>query len=148
MSRKEGENESKPRIYQPRDKVGDNRMNSILMAVMEDQPRKMNQHGSLTEKDIPRLCEEWMRSCEDIMKGAPERLPPLRDINHHIPLVDEKKRYKYHNPRCLDSLKPKLAEKIARYTRVGWWEQAQAEQAAPMLCVRKKTNKLRTVIDG
>jgi hypothetical protein len=62
-------------------------------------------------------------------------------------LIDEKKRYKYHNPCCLDSLKPELVEKIAHYTHVGWWEQAQAKQAAPMLCVRKKMNKLRTVID-
>jgi hypothetical protein len=148
ISRKEGEKESEPRVYQPREKVDNNRMNSVLMAVMEDHSRKMSQKGSLTEEDIPRLREEWMKSCEDIMKGAPERLPPLREINHHIPLVDEKKRYKYHNPRCPDSLKPELVEKIARYTRAGWWEQAQAEQAAPMLCIRKKTNKLRTVVDG
>ena len=63
-------------------------------------------------------------------------------------MIDEKKRYKYHSPRCPDSLKPELMEKIARYMRAGWWEPAQAEQAAPMLCVKKKMNKLRTVIDG
>ena len=39
-------------------------------------------------------------------------------------------------------------EKIARYTCAGWWEPAQAEQVAPMLCAKKETNKLRTVIDG
>jgi hypothetical protein len=63
-------------------------------------------------------------------------------------LIDEKKRYKYHNPHCLDSLKPKLVEKITCYMHVGWWEQAQAEQVALMLCIRKKMNKLRIVIDG
>jgi hypothetical protein len=61
-----------------------------------------------------------MKSCEDIMRGALERLPPLREVNHRIPLVDEDKRYKYHLPRCPDSLKPELIEKIARYTRAGW----------------------------
>jgi hypothetical protein len=50
------------------------------------------------------------------MNGAPERLPPLREVNHKIPLIDESKRYKYHSPRCPDSLKPELMEKIARYT--------------------------------
>ena len=39
-------------------------------------------------------------------------------------------------------------EKIACYMCAGGWEPAQAEQVAPMLCVKKKTNKLRTVIDG
>jgi hypothetical protein len=54
-----------------------------------------------------------MKSCEDIMRGAPEWLPPLREVNHRIPLVDGDKRYKYHSPRCPDSLKHKLIEKIA-----------------------------------
>ena len=56
--------------------------------------------------------------------------------------------YKYHSPRCPDSLKPELMEKIPCYMHAGWWEPAQAEQVAPMLCIKKKTNKLRTVIDG
>ncbi|KAF8222828.1 hypothetical protein L208DRAFT_1059114, partial [Tricholoma matsutake] len=101
----------------------------LVCRVKQNEPKRF--------VDIPHLCEEWMKSCEDIMRGALEKLLPLRDVNHRIPLVDEEKRYKYHNPCCLDSLKPKLAEKIAHYMHAGWWEQAQAEQLAPMLCVRK-----------
>ena len=118
------------------------------MAVMDDHSAKVNQMGSLTQEDIPRLREEWMKSCKDIMQGAPNKLPPLREVNHRILLIDKKKRYKYHSPRCPDSLKPKLMEKIAHYTCAGWWEPAQVEQVAPMLCIKKKMNKLRTVIDG
>ena len=62
--------------------------------------------------------------------------------------MDKKKKYKYHSLRWPDSLKPELSEKIARYMRAGWWEPAQVEQAALMLCVRKKNNMLRTVVDG
>jgi hypothetical protein len=134
--------------YRPRRTVDTDQMNEVLMAVMDDHSSKVSKMGSLTEKDIPRLREEWMKSCKDIMSGAPERLPPLREINHHIPLIDERKRYKYHSPRCPDALKPELTEKIARYTRAGWWKPDQVEQAAPMLCVRKKNDKLRTVVDG
>ena len=123
-------------------------MNKVLKAVMDNHSVKVSQMGSLTQEDIPCLREEWMKSCKDIMQGALNKLPPLREVNHRIMLIDEKKRYKYHSPRCPDSLKPELMEKIARYTRAGWWEPAQAEQVAPMLCVKKKTNKLRTVIDG
>jgi hypothetical protein len=89
-----------------------------------------------------------MKSNEDIMNRAPERLPLLREVNHRIPIMDENKRYKYHSPRCLDSLKPELIEKIARYTHAGWWEPIQVDQAAPMLCVHKKTMALHTVVDG
>jgi hypothetical protein len=71
----------------------------------------------------------------------------MRGVNHHIPIIDEGKQYNYHLPRCPDSLKTQLAEKIDRYTRAGWWESVQTDQAAPMLCIPKKNGKLRTAID-
>lgn len=43
------------------------RMNEVLMAVMDDHLSKVSKMGSLTEQDIPRLHEEWMKSCKDIM---------------------------------------------------------------------------------
>ena len=79
------------------------------------------------------------------MNGAPDRLPPLWEVNHQIPLIDRNKRYKYHMLRCPNSLKNKLGKKIACYTCAKWWEPTQTEQAAPMLCIKKNT--LRMVID-
>ena len=134
--------------YRPRKQTDTDRMNEVLLAVMDDHSSRVSQMGSQTEEDIPRLCEEWMKSCKDIMSSAPERLPPQREFDHRIPLIDEKKEYKYHSLRWPDSLKPELSEKIARYMRAGWWEPAQVEQVAPMLCIRKKSNTLRTVVDG
>jgi hypothetical protein len=40
--------------------------------------------GPLSKEDFPRLREEWKKTCEDIMGGVPERLPPFRKINHLI----------------------------------------------------------------
>jgi hypothetical protein len=57
-------------------------------------------------------------------------------------LIDESKQYNYHSPKCPDSLKPELKEKIACYTHAGWWEPAQTEQAVLMLCMHKKNMKL------
>ena len=82
------------------------------------------------------------------MNGAPDRLPPLWEVNHQIPLIDRNKRYKYHTSRCPDSLKNELSKKIKCYTCAEWWEPTQAEQAALMLCIRKKNNTLQTVVDG
>ncbi|KAF8222629.1 hypothetical protein L208DRAFT_1053436, partial [Tricholoma matsutake] len=108
---------------------------------------KAKSKGPLSKKDLPRLHEEWKQSCQDILNGVPDKLPPLREINHHIPLVDEKKKYNYYLPKCPDSMRKPLAEKISKYCKAGWWRPARAEQAAPMLVVAKKTGKLHTVIN-
>jgi hypothetical protein len=72
----------------------------------------------------------------------------LREINHHIPLVDEKKKYNYYLPKCPDSMRKPLAEKINKYCKAGWWRPARAEQAAPMLVVPKKNGNIRTVVNA
>jgi len=69
-------------------------------------------------------------------------------VNHHIPLIDKNKWYHYHLPRCPDSMKVQLMEKITCYTRAGWWESVQTDHAAPMLCIPKKSRLLRTAIDA
>jgi hypothetical protein len=102
---------------------------------------------SLRDVDIPHLRARWLAEYKDIMSGVPETLPPFREINHRIPLIDKNKVYKYHLPRCPDSLKTKLIEKIQRYERAGWWVPATVPQAMPMMCLPKKDNGLRTVFD-
>lgn len=103
--------------------------------------------GALTREDLPRLREAWLEKYADILGGVPERLPPFREINHRIPLIDEGKVYKYHLPRCPDSLKPKLIEKINRYERAQWWVHTNVPQAMPMMCLPKRDGGLRTVFD-
>ncbi|OJT03559.1 Transposon Ty3-I Gag-Pol polyprotein, partial [Trametes pubescens] len=82
------------------------------------------------------------------MRPAPEELPPFREVNHRIPLIDEKKIYRYHLPWCANTIKGDLMAKINRYVKAGWWRPATVTQAAPLLCVAKKNGKLRTVVDA
>ena len=103
--------------------------------------------NSLTEEDIPRLREQWFSKCADMMGGVPPKMPPLRAVNHHIPLVNPDKQHTYHLPRCPDALKPQLMDKIRTYEDAKWWVRASVPQAAPMLCIPKKNGKLRTVVD-
>jgi hypothetical protein len=72
----------------------------------------------------------------------------LQEKNHHIPLVDDEKKYNYYLPKCPDSMRKPLAEKISKYCKAGWWRPTQAEQAAPMLVIPKKNGKLHTVINA
>ncbi|KAF8225953.1 hypothetical protein L208DRAFT_1032312, partial [Tricholoma matsutake] len=90
----------------------------------------------------------WKQSCQDILSRVPDKLPLLREINHHIPLVEEKKKYNYYLPKCPESMRKPLSKKIAKYCKAGWWRPAQAEQAALMLVVPKKSGAIRTVINA
>ena len=101
----------------------------------------------LTTADVPRLRDQWFEKYKDITSGVPAKLPPLREINHRIPLINEAMVYHYHLPRCADAIKPALMEKIKRYTNAKWWVPATVPQAAPMLCIAKKDGGLRTVVD-
>jgi hypothetical protein len=104
------------------------------------------QKDSYTKEDIPTLCEAWFTTFADIFKH-PKTLPPLRLINHKITLIDSSKFYNYYYPQYAEALKVELIKKINRYTKAGWWVEANFDQAAPMLCIPKKTGKLRTAID-
>ncbi|KAF8237082.1 hypothetical protein L208DRAFT_1249311 [Tricholoma matsutake] len=120
----------------------------VLFTICDKLASNTRDQGPLERKDIPCLIKEWIAACENILQGVPERPPPMREINHQIPLVDEGKQYNYHLPCCPDSMRQPLAEKIDKYCHAGWWQPAQAEQAAPMLVVPKKNGAIRTVVNA
>ena len=59
----------------------------------------------LADKDIPHLQNKMLDEYKDRLGRVVAKLPPLREVNHRIPLVDEGKQYLYHLPHCPDSLK-------------------------------------------
>ncbi|KAG6881979.1 hypothetical protein C0995_016387, partial [Termitomyces sp. Mi166 len=90
----------------------------------------------------------WQQEFVDIVNGTKEELPPWREVNHEINLIDEGKQYKYHLPRCLRVLQEQLCEKTNRYLNAKWWEPQVATQAALLLCIPKKDGTLWTVLDA
>ncbi|KIM74949.1 hypothetical protein PILCRDRAFT_14012 [Piloderma croceum F 1598] len=122
---------------------GPSQNKEALLAVMDANLNKLKEE----EEVLPDLHKQWMENAADILGGAPNRLPPLREVDHKIPLIDGNMKYNYHLPRCPDTLKLEFSENIQRYTKSGWWEEVNVPQAAPMLCMPKKTGRLRTVID-
>ena len=44
-----------------------------------------------SREDIPILREQWKESIADLTGPIPLELPPLREVNHQIQLIDEKK---------------------------------------------------------
>src|SRR5258706_2403997 len=107
----------------------------------DPQPR------GLTKDDIPRLQDRWLEEIRDIMGPIPFTLPPFREVNHCIPLIDPTKQIKHRYSKCPDSLRPQLMDKIECYIAAGWWEEKNVPQASPLLCIPKKDGRLRTVVD-
>ncbi|KAG6881754.1 hypothetical protein C0995_000762, partial [Termitomyces sp. Mi166 len=89
----------------------------------------------------------WQQEFVDIVNGTKKELPPWREVNHEINLIDEGKQYKYHLPCCLQALQEQLCEKTNRYLNLKWWEPQAATQAAPLLCIPKKDGTLQTALD-
>ncbi len=102
----------------------------------------------LTEDDVPRLKQQWYDKYKEILQGTKEELPPLREVNHEINLIDPNAKYTYHLPRCPVALREQFHEKLNRYIDAGWWEPRTTAQAAPLMCIPKKDGRLRTVIDA
>ncbi|KIJ33570.1 hypothetical protein M422DRAFT_135353, partial [Sphaerobolus stellatus SS14] len=78
---------------------------------------------SLTASDIPALREAWQNSYADIFGDIPLELPPFREVNHEIKLIDPSKVIRYRTPRCPEALKEQLIDKINQYVTAGWWRQ-------------------------
>ncbi|KAF8236147.1 hypothetical protein L208DRAFT_1253068, partial [Tricholoma matsutake] len=128
------------------DKLSD--LNEALFVICDELAEKTRTLGPLGKKDIPQLQEEWLEAGKDVLQGVPEWPPPMREINHQIPLVDDHKKYHYCLPKCPDSMRQPLTDKIERYCRVGWRRPACMEQAAPMLVVPKKNGAICTVVNA
>jgi len=103
--------------------------------------------GALTKEDFPHLRQQWHNEFADMVNRTRSQLPPWREVNHEIHLVDNDKWYKYFTPHCPNSLHDKLHAKINCYVNTGWWEPRSVKQVAPLLCIPKKDGKLRTVVD-
>src|SRR6202050_1097604 len=91
---------------------GPSQKEEVLLAVMDANLNELKEG----EEQLPDLCKKWVESAVDILTGAPPHLPPFREVNHKIPLIDEQKRYNYHLPRCPDSLKKELTGKDRKST--------------------------------
>jgi hypothetical protein len=76
------------------------------------------------------------------MNGPPPGLPPFREVNHKIDLIDKKQVYNYRLPQCPDAYKDALLKKLERYIENGWWEEKSVPQAAPMMVIPKKSGDI------
>ncbi|QRV84578.1 Transposon Ty3-I Gag-Pol polyprotein [Ceratobasidium sp. AG-Ba] len=106
----------------------------------------------LYEEKLDEIRQILYKESEDICKQAADTpLPPLRAINHRIPIIDENKTYSWRSSRCPDALRGQWEKKLKAYLDTGRWEFVTGKNAIPMLLIPKKGTEgesmLRTVLD-
>ena len=107
------------------------------------------------DDDLERYRDELREYAKDISTDAMNSpLPPLRAINHTIPLIDEDRVYSWRPSKCPEALRPLWNEKRQAYLSTGRWRMTNARNTSPMLLLMKPGTgkngvppKLRTVID-
>ena len=87
--------------------------------------------------------------CTDTSKTA---LPPLRAVNHTIPLVDKHKVYRFRPSKCPEAFREQWREKKEAYLTTGRWRTATRHNTIPLLMIPKISStgdkpRLRTVFD-
>lgn len=90
--------------------------------------------AELKQINIDEFREELTQYASDICKEAIETpLPPLRTINHVIPLIDEHKVYSWCPSKCPELFKALWRSKRDDYIRTGRWEFRSGTNAVPMI---------------
>ena len=75
-------------------------------------------------------------------------LPPLRQVNHEIPLKNPNLRIIHRAAKCPEPLRDEFRAKFDRYVKAGWWVHTTLPSSAPLMIVFKKSGAIRTVIDA
>ena len=65
-----------------------------------------------TCSDIPQLCEEITEKYSELLGPLPLKLPPIHEVSHEIPLINESKQLKHRLPKCPGAFCFELAWKI------------------------------------
>jgi hypothetical protein len=105
------------------------------------------------ETRIEKARQELRAYAEPLCKRAVNTsLPPLRAINHKIPLIEEKRAYSWRPSRCPEAMRHLWITKRDAYLSSGRWKMAMGSNACPMLLIKKPAPpgaplKLRTVVD-
>ena len=67
-------------------------VNPAMESKVVQPPPTQTKNCALSDEDIPRLRQQWYEEFKDILQGTPEELPPLREVNHEINLIDPDKK--------------------------------------------------------
>ena len=121
----------------------------VIIGSDDSQPLKMGDDTKLLVnamtpegQDLEKACEELRQYADPLCKDIAETdLPPLRDINHTIPLIDEERMYQWRPSKCPEMFREQWSEKRDAYIKSGRWKVTSARNTVPMLLIPKPGTK-------
>ncbi|OJT08771.1 Retrovirus-related Pol polyprotein from transposon 17.6, partial [Trametes pubescens] len=97
-----------------------------------------SQAAELLDDRLEEARRELSEYAAPICKEASDSpLPPLRAINHRIPLIDPEKIYSWRPSKCPDAHRASWMEKRDAYLKSGRWKMSSARNTSPMLLLTK-----------
>ncbi|KAJ8507317.1 hypothetical protein ONZ45_g10305 [Pleurotus djamor] len=144
-----------PFLYQHEVTLGVNPAR-VVIGSNESKPLKgpevskiASRSAQIVEDNLEKAREHLRVYADDICKKAEDTpLPPLRAINHEIPLIDVDKKYPWRPARCPDALREQWDARWRAYTKSGRWVVSSAKNTVPVMCIYKPgTDILRSVVD-
>jgi Aspartyl protease len=108
----------------------------------------------ILNQGIDEIKKILLNEVSELCKSAGETpLPPLRVINHEIPVIDPKKVYRWRPSRVPEAFRKQRNSKREEYLRLGRWRFANTSNAIPMMFIARHSKdpdgqpRLRTVLD-
>lgn len=108
---------------------------------------------SMNADNVAQARQELLEYAKPLCKKASNTLlPPLRVINHKIPLINEAQIYPWRPSRCPEAMRSQWVDKHDAYIKSGRWEITSLGNTVPMLLIRKpgkagEPPRLCTVVD-
>jgi hypothetical protein len=105
------------------------------------------QTSLLDNEDVVTDCSDILREYADVFGPLPNRLPPTRDVDHHIDLEPgsvppSRSTYRMSGSE-LEVLRKQLDDLLAK----GYIQPSKSPYGAPILFVKKKSGELRMCVD-
>ena len=133
-----------PFLYQHKVAIG---LNPPCVVIGSNKPVEMNGPDVITVSSAAadllhngladfrrQLRKEADDLCPDTSKTA---LPPMRAVNHTIPLIEPTKVYRFRPSKCPEAFRDQWRAKKNAYLETGRWRTATGHNAIPLLMIPK-----------
>ncbi|XP_066160673.1 uncharacterized protein [Oryza sativa Japonica Group] len=106
----------------------------------------LNVAETLTATTVPEIVQPILNEFQEIF-SEPTELPPKRNCDHHIPLVEGAKPVNLRPYRYKPALKDEIERQVAEMLRSGVIQPSSSPFSSPALLVKKKDGTWRLCID-